>query len=65
MLPLLPLFGYCADIERFRRGSIAENAAPLLPLYYPWKLSELRTKLFYTIVCLAKNEEFIGMFLGV
>ena len=31
ILPLLPLFGYYAEIQMISRGSIFKNAAPLLP----------------------------------
>ena len=64
MLPLLPLFGYLIDTQCVMRGSIAKNATPLLPLCYPWKLFIILIKLFYIIICVGKNFEFTGWFLG-
>ena len=46
MLPLLPLLVYSSDIQYVIRGSIAENAAPMLPLLPP----EIFTKIHQIIL---------------
>ena len=55
MLPLLPLLVYLIDIQRVIRGSIVENATPILPHATPENYHKYTPNYFTHLLTIVKT----------